>query len=225
MDNGPGPDGRQPGCRRTPGVKLKGLKYFKANSSVWSWLVSLVPLLLIITGLPCTGKTTLGLRLAGELRLPFVHKDGIKELLFERIGWRDRTYSKQLSLASYDVLYYFIESLLRAGESLIVESNFKPDIDTAKFLDLAERMPFRPCQILLQADGEVLLERFKHRAESGLRHPGHVDHLTLEELQPVLFRGREDPLRIGGQVIQVDTTDFDAIDYSGLYRTLAELFN
>ena len=152
----------------------------------------MLPVLLIISGPPCTGKTTLGLRLAGELRLPFVHKDGIKELLFARFGWGDRPFSKQLSLTSYDVLYYFIESLLRAGRSLIVESNFKPEVDSAKFLDLAERMPFRPLQILLHTDGEVLLERFKQRAESGLRHPGHVDHLTLDELRPALLRGQAD---------------------------------
>ncbi|MFZ4462043.1 MAG: AAA family ATPase [Patescibacteria group bacterium] len=40
-------------------------------------------LLIIITGLPCTGKTTLGRKLAEELRLPFVSKDDFKELLFD----------------------------------------------------------------------------------------------------------------------------------------------
>lgn len=41
------------------------------------------PLIILITGLPCTGKTTLGYKLAKRYSLPFVHKDGIKELLFE----------------------------------------------------------------------------------------------------------------------------------------------
>ena len=53
--------------------------------------------LIIIWGLPCTGKTTLGPWLAKELGLPFVHKDGIKESLFESLGWKDRAWSKQLS--------------------------------------------------------------------------------------------------------------------------------
>ncbi len=39
------------------------------------------PLLIIVTGPPCSGKITLGRRLAQELQLPFLYKDGIKEPL------------------------------------------------------------------------------------------------------------------------------------------------
>ena len=44
------------------------------------------PMLLVVTGLPCTGKTTLGKYLASQLKLPFIHKDGIKETLFDLLG-------------------------------------------------------------------------------------------------------------------------------------------
>lgn len=46
--------------------------------------------LIIITGLPGTGKTTLGRKLAEEFRLPFISKDDIKEFLFDNLGWKDR---------------------------------------------------------------------------------------------------------------------------------------
>jgi 2-phosphoglycerate kinase len=52
------------------------------------------PLLVIITGPPAAGKTTLGRQLAGALSLPFIHKDGIKEILFDVLGWRDRAWSR-----------------------------------------------------------------------------------------------------------------------------------
>jgi predicted kinase len=52
-------------------------------------------LLIVITGLPGTGKTTLGRKLAEELALPFISKDDIKELLFDGLGWEDRAKLKK----------------------------------------------------------------------------------------------------------------------------------
>ena len=85
-------------------------------------------LVIIISGPPCTGKTTVGKRLAETFNLPFINKDEIKELLFERLGWSDRSWSKLLSLVSYDLLFYFTESRLRAGNSLIVENIDYPSL-------------------------------------------------------------------------------------------------
>ena len=177
-------------------------------------------LVIIISGPPCTGKTTLGKRLAEAFNLPFINKDEIKELLFERLGWRDRPWSKQLSLASYDLLFYFTESQLKAGNSLIVESNFNPEIDTRRFLDLKEKYGFVAFEIQCQADGEVLLERFKQRANSGARHPGHVDQVTINELNESLRKGKQPPLEIGATIFRIDTTDFSNIDYPSLYNTV-----
>ncbi len=66
------------------------------------------PLLIIIAGPACTGKTTLGKHLAQELRLPFIHKDGIKELLFDYIGWGDRAWTRKLGRATIEILFYSI---------------------------------------------------------------------------------------------------------------------
>jgi predicted kinase len=181
------------------------------------------PLLLIVSGPPCSGKTTLARRLASELRLPFVYKDGIKELLFDRLGCSDLDQSKLLSRVSYDLMYHFVEAQLRVGGSLVVEGNFKPESETENFLALKARYNFNPFQIQCRTDGTLLLERFRSRAASPERHPGHLDSLNEAHLSEVLARGRHDPLPLGGQIIEVDTTDFNAIDYPGLYDALKEL--
>ena len=180
----------------------------------------LSPLLVIITGAPCTGKTTLGLRLAADFCLPFIYKDGIKEILFDRLGWKDKQWSKLLSLASYDLLYYFVESLLKSGKSLIVEANFKAQVDTNKFLALKSQSEFVPFQILCRAEPETLLERFRSRAGAPERHPGHIDHLTEGELRESLWRGEYQALAIGGQLVELDTTDLAQMDYPGISTTL-----
>ncbi|MDQ2902886.1 MAG: ATP-binding protein [Ktedonobacteraceae bacterium] len=171
------------------------------------------PLLIIISGPPGAGKTTLGRYLAQELHLPFLNKDDIKELLFDNLGWSDRPWSRKLGMTSYELLYHFIEVQLRAGGSLITESNFDPLYAGARFLSLKERYGFEPIQIQCFTEGTVLLERIKARSTSGERHPGHEEHIYYHEFVDVLLRGKLDSLDIGGQLLEVDTTDFTKVDY------------
>jgi predicted kinase len=171
-------------------------------------------LLVIISGPPCTGKTTLGKRLADDLRLPFFNKDGIKEVLFDTLGWKDRDWSRKLGTASYELLYHSVEAMVRAGKPLVVESNFTNGPATTRLLQMKARYGAETLQIQCITNGEVLLNRFKERAESGERHPGHVDTSTYDEMRDILLKGRHAPLDIGGPVIEVDTTDFAAIQYN-----------
>ncbi len=181
------------------------------------------PLLIIITGLPCTGKTRLGTRIAQELSLPMLTKDGIKVLLFDTLGWSDRAWSKKLSGASNRLLLYFAEALLSAGQSLIIESNFPPQEFTPHFRALREACLFQPLQILCVAAGEVLVERFRQRWESGERHPGHVDDQSFAEICKTLLPGRLAPIDLDGPLIEVDTTHVDQIDYEGLFEEIRRL--
>ena len=180
--------------------------------------------LIIILGPPATGKTTLGRRLAADLRLPFLSRDDFKERLFDRLGWRDREWSRQLGMASWDLLWHAVECQLAAGKAAIAETNFNGPLATATLRELAARYDFAPVQINCVTAGPVLIERHRRRAESGERHPGHVDSLesVRAELRDVLLRGRYEPLAIGAPTIEVDTTDFAALDYDGLLATLRE---
>jgi predicted kinase len=179
-------------------------------------------LVVIVTGLPGTGKTNLGMRIAREFSIPFINKDGIKERLFDSLGWEDRPWSKKLSLASVNLLYYFLEAQLAAGGSIVVESNFDSHLENPQFRQLKEKYSFEIFQILCVTQGEVLFERFRLRGQSGKRHPGHVDQATYEELSSILLKGRAEPLDIGGVLVEVDTTDYGGIDYDGLFSTIRE---
>ena len=177
------------------------------------------PLVIIVLGAPGTGKTTLGKRIADRFHLPFINKDGIKETLFDSLGWRDRAWSRRLGAASHDLLDHFMETQLRAGRSFVIEANFYPKYHTEGFLGLKRRYPFEPFQIHCRTDDAIRLQRFKERGESGERHPGHLDHVLQEELttMPESLWG---VLDIGGQVVEVDTTDFDRVDYDSLFQAI-----
>ena len=182
---------------------------------------SALPYLILITGAPGTGKTALGERLGDRLGLPFVWKDGIKETLMDFLGYEDVVWSQKLGVASIKVLYHLLEVQLKARASFIIECNFRADLDTPQLLALQQRYPFQPIQICLYADTAVLRERNRVRAASGARHPGHHDMVRLEGNAPPelkITRASEFiPLDIGGHLFEIDTTDFAAVDYAGLF--------
>jgi predicted kinase len=177
-------------------------------------------LVIIITGLPATGKTTLGKKIATELNLPFISKDEIKELLFDSLSYTDLDWSKKVGSASYDLLYYLTELFLKSKQSLIIETNFNPKFANQKLADLKNKYDFQPVQIRCFAEGQTLFERFKKRAHSQERHPGHLDAENLDALQEVLLPGTIEALDIDGPLFDLDTTDLTKLDYQKLIAEL-----
>lgn len=178
----------------------------------------LKPVLIIVNGLPCSGKTTIARRLAQDVRLPVFSRDGIYETLFDALAG-DGAPPAAVGSASFSLLYSIAGSILAAGQSLIVEGFFgRPDLRTAEFAELQRRHDFEPLQILCKADGAVLLERFLARAGSAGRHTGHEDLAWLEQNRERLLSGILLPLALGGQVLEIDTTTPDRFDYAALLR-------
>jgi predicted kinase len=177
------------------------------------------PLLIIVTGPPCSGKTTLARRIAEEFHLPLITKDGIKETLFDTLGWSDRAWSKKLGNASYELLFYFMRAQLAAGRLHIVEANFYP-AHAPRLLALREDFDFHALQIFCHADAEILLQRYRARWARGERHPGHGDDGIMDEFRHTLRDGRERILEIGGTVVEFDTTDFERINYAEIFRAI-----
>lgn len=175
-----------------------------------------MPLVLLINGISATGKTIIGRRLADALGLPFFAKDAIKERLFDTVGYSDRAWSHRLSGATHTVLNYILEEELKCGRGFVLESNFNPEHDLPKFERWRLLHSFEIVQVLCHAHGEMVFERFRRRVESGERHPGHADHESLESWRGYLMAGRCEPLPLPGKVIEVDTTDFDAVDLESL---------
>ncbi|HEU5370586.1 MAG TPA: AAA family ATPase [Ktedonobacterales bacterium] len=178
-------------------------------------------LLVLISGPPGAGKTTLGARIARELGFPFINKDGIKELLFDTLGVRDREWSRQLGIASTALLFHVIERQLAAGQSLVAESAFHTAFDTPRLKRLQEQYRFQTMEVYCTAETEALLARFVSRAQSAERHPGHGEQgQRHEELRANLERGVYAPLSLPGEALMVDTTDFTRIDHQRLMQQL-----
>jgi predicted kinase len=179
------------------------------------------PSLIVVSGPPCAGKTTLAKLLGQHYTLPVMGKDALKEVLFETIGLRRHERPRVFWRASVELLFQFVETQLTARQSCIVESNFRADVDGPRFLALHERFSFVAISVHCFADVDVLFERFKERSKSTERHPGHQDHLNVDEVRSILFASRMMPLTLGGPVIQIDTTNFVGLDLPGLYDQIS----
>jgi predicted kinase len=165
------------------------------------------PVLLVITGPPASGKTTVGRQLAARLQIPFLSKDLFKETLFDSLGWQDRDWSRRLGGASMALLFRVTAALLEADRSVALESNFYAGGDTSQLRQLGARYACQFIQVVCTAPGEILVDRFEARARSGQRHPGHADVTSLDELLPRLLSERWEALDLPGPVFTIDTAN------------------
>ena len=174
--------------------------------------------LVVVTGASCSGKTTLAGALGRELSLPVVHRDVLKETLFDTLGSRDREWSRTLGAASYELLFSVLETLLRAGCSCVVESNFEAERHGSRLRGLCDQYGFTPVEILLTADLETLRNRYKARLSS--RHVGHVDHANASTNEASRTGERHGTLTLEGRTIRLDTARFGELEQTALIDDL-----
>jgi len=179
---------------------------------------------LIVNGLPGVGKTTQAQALALRLGWPLMTKDMCKESLFDTLGWSDRAWSHKLSLASMALLFVWLEAELRAGRDCIVDANFEAHRDTPLFAMLATKYTVQWVQLHVMCDGDVLWQRHLARGASGTRHPGHLEAAVATEMRDRLRAGRIDALHLTAPCIELDTTDWRAIDIDDVYVRIQHAF-
>lgn len=174
--------------------------------------------LVVVSGPPGAGKTTLAARLGAEVGLPVFDRDDLKDAMFEVLGWSDREWSMKVGRASYVLLYSIIELLAQAGVSLIAETNFRNPDGGDSLRSIVAATGASLIEIHCSAAPDVLLRRFRERWESGGRHPGHVaGHFDLDRAETgEQFASGHPPLAIGDVLLEVDTTDPEKIDWDAI---------
>ena len=163
------------------------------------------PTLILVMGLPATGKTTVSKQIATALQLPIIARDEIKVKIMDEIGWGDREWSKKVGKASYSLLYYFIDQLINTHASFVVESDFAPEHANERLMNIHKR-GYDIIQIICSASDDIIIERWKSRALSDQTHPSSTEgEQGLSDIQAALAHGPRQPLDIPGSIFHLDT--------------------
>lgn len=157
--------------------------------------------LVVISGLPGSGKTTLGRRLAPLLDLPLLDKDDILDRLFESKGVGDAAWRRTLSRESDAILQH--EATNSSG-AILVSFWHLPGMpaDSGTPTNWLEAPSHHVVNVHCSCPLEVAASRFVQRK----RHPGHLDSdSSAAEILQSLRALTELPLLDIGQRIDVDT--------------------
>lgn len=134
------------------------------------------PWMVVVSGPPCSGKSHLAQRLAGRTGWPCLAKDAFKEALFAGLGAGDAAWSGRLSEVAFELLFVTADAMLAAGQSLLLEGNFRRAGHGDRLRRLAAGRA-RLVEVACRADPGLLASRHAARAATGSRHPGHLDAL------------------------------------------------
>lgn len=141
--------------------------------------------ILLVSGSPASGKSTVARALAQIFNYPLISKDTIKESLFDSLGAplgrhmeTPAELSRLLSRAAMEVLW----SLAPGCPQVILEANFRPRSDYER--DRIAALEGRKLEVYCHCTLEEASRRFRERATKAHHHPAHsIKVMSVELLQ------------------------------------------
>ena len=162
------------------------------------------PALVIVSGPPASGKTTLARPLALALGMPLLAKDAIKERIADALGPAAAKTAGAIGLAAILTLCDAARAILAAGQPVVIESFFHrgtSEPDLAPLVGMANAV-----LIHCTADEDTVLRRFAARIDAPDRHGIHGDARRVDDLRAYLANGTTDPLDLPIPRLLIDTT-------------------
>lgn len=137
------------------------------------------PIMVLLYGFPGSGKSTFARQLSSELGMAHVHSDRIRHELFEK-----PRYDAQENNVVSQIMDYMTEEFMRAGISVVFDTNTPTLRDRRSLRDLARKFKYSPVLVWIQIDAETAFNRVVQRDRRKIddKYASPIDRTTFEDL-------------------------------------------
>lgn len=196
--------------------------------------------LILLAGCPCTGKTYLVNKLQQQFKDSFViTPDEAKVLYADSVGFNSKAEKQALEHKVWHFYYGVLQLYMDAGKRIIISEYPFSDKQKKRLSELAQKYHYQVITIRLIADFDVLWQRRYQRDRSPERHLSHImqhyhygdkledrsladDLVTKSQFYQICQTRQYDEFALG-QLIEVDVTHFNQVDYSDLLEKLKQI--
>ena len=140
------------------------------------------PVLVVVSGLPGTGKTYFCGKLAERLPLAILESEALRKVLFSSPG-----YSSEESSRLFLAVHRLIERLLKRGISLILDATNLSEQHREYLYSIADHLGVKLVLVRVEAPPEVVRQRLESRRAS----PGGIsdaDWAVYRKMRPLTQR-------------------------------------
>ena len=165
------------------------------------------PLLIVVTGSPASGKTTLAHILADKINCPLISRDQLKEGLVNTLNLTHNQLDKSVDFHVYDTFFETIDLLVSKQISIVIEAAFQDKLWRPKLLNLLDKADIKI--IVCKANAGLIKTRFSNRLSNNPdREKYHGDQsVSLSKEQFTSMIENYKPVSIDVATLQVDTTN------------------
>jgi aminoglycoside phosphotransferase family enzyme/predicted kinase len=145
------------------------------------------PCLVLLGGLPATGKTTLAEGLAREAGFRVISSDRTRKELAglppeadASADWEEGIYTPEMSDRTYSACREAVERALFRGERVLVDASFRSEERRRRFLETARRWGVPVLWVVCRAEDATVRDRLDRRREGG-SDAGREEYLRAAE--------------------------------------------